>query len=88
MGRTYTQNAHASTDVTLAEGVDMIKLLEELAAEFEASRPPEDAVTVAQFVGKLENISVTYARAYLDKKVDKEGWESTIFRGIKYYWKK
>ena len=87
MGLPDFANATARTTLTLAEGIDMSKLLEELAAEFKASRPPEDAITVAQFVEKLENISVTYARAYLDKKVDKEGWESTIFRGIKYYWK-
>ncbi len=87
MGCTDTTNAAASTSITIATGVDMSKLLEELVREFESNRPPKEAVTVAQFVQELDAVSVTYARAYLDKKLSKEGWESTIFRGIKYYWK-
>lgn len=86
MGSEHTTNATARTTITLMEGIDMNKLLDELVKEYEDSRPPEDAVSVGQLAEKLDT-SKTYARAILERKEKNEGWISALFRGGKYYWK-
>ena len=86
MGSTHTTNATARTTITLAEGIDMSKLLEELTAEYLSGKPPDDAVTVKQFaeaIGETQPV----AREYLDKKVKKENWKTISFKGSNYYWK-
>jgi hypothetical protein len=64
----------------------MNKLLDELAAEFNASRPPKDAVTVRIFA-ENQDISMTNARIFLDKKVKYDGWTKSKYLGINHYWK-
>jgi len=86
MGRTDTTNAAASTSITIATGVDMSKLLEELVKEYDDSKPGKGAVTVLELAESLIS-SKTYARAILERKVKYEGWISTKFRGQKHYWK-
>ena len=86
MGSTHTTNATARTTVTIAEGIDMNKLMEELAAEYLASKPPDDAVTVKQFAAAIGE-TAPVAREYLDKKVKKENWKMINFKGANYYWK-
>jgi hypothetical protein len=63
----------------------MNKLLEELSAEFQAAKPPENSVTVRQFAER-NNISTNFARTTLDKKLKDGTLTFTIFRGEKYYW--
>ena len=86
MGSTHTTNATARTSITLATGVDMNKLLEELAADFEARRPPEDAITVRAFAEGV-GCGRTMARTELERLVNEDGWTTSIFGGTRYFWK-
>ena len=87
MGSSYTENATARTTLSYMKGIDMNKLMEELVQEFNSSRPPEDAVTVREFMENLKDISMTNARLFLDRKVKNEGWTRAKYLGINYYWK-
>lgn len=86
MGSPNTTNAAARTTLFIAEDIDMSKLLEEIAAEYIASKPPDDAVTVLQFAEAIGE-TAPVAREYLDKKVKKENWKMINFKGSNYYWK-
>lgn len=86
MGSTHTQNATARTTISYMKGIDMNKLMEELVKEYEASRPPKEAVTVRTFAEQLKNVSMTNARIFLDKKVKDDGWLTKKFQGVKHYW--
>lgn len=86
MGSPNTTNATASTTIFITEEIDMSKLLEEIAAEYTASKPPDDAMTVKQFADAIGE-TAPVARDYLDKKVKKENWKMINFKGSNYYWK-
>ena len=86
MGLPDFTNATARSSVTIAEGIDMNKLLEELAADFEARRPPKDAITVRMFSDRV-NVGRSQARFELARLEKEEGWVTTKFGGTRYYWK-
>ncbi len=87
MGRTDTTHAAASTSISYMKGIDMNKLLDEIKQEYESSRPPKEAITVRQLADSSEDMSMSYARNFLADKVKNEGWKSTTFKRIVYFWK-
>ena len=64
----------------------MNKLLEELAADFEARRPPKDAITVRAFAERV-GCGRSTARTELERLVNEDGWTARIFGGTRYFWK-
>ena len=86
MARTNTKNAHAQTSVTVMKGVDMSKLLEEIAQEVRSNTPPKDAITAGQLAEETGE-NTWWCRKLLNHKVAKEGWQSTLYKKEKYYWK-
>lgn len=86
MGGTNTTYAVARTSVTIVEGIDMSKLLDEIRAEIEAAKPPNDAITAKQ-VAEDNDIGNKHAVDILTRKVEEEGWVKTKYKGTNYYWK-
>ena len=87
MGSPNTTNATARTTLSYMKGIDMSKLLEELVAEYKASLPPKDAVTVKQLAKELGK-SADFARDILNEKVKNHGWikQRAGYNKV-HYWK-
>ena len=87
MGSPNTTHATARTAISYMKGIDMSKLLEELVAEYKASLPPKDAVTVKQLAKELGK-SADFARDILNEKVKNHGWikQRAGYNKV-HYWK-
>ncbi len=84
MGSSHFADATASTSITLAEGIDMSKLIDELMREI-VPEIPEDAATVNKLIAK--GATRYHARKILQDKHENHGWEK-VWRGREYwYWK-
>ena len=86
MGRTDTTNAVSRTTVTLAEGVDMNDILEELYKEL-VPDIPEHAVTIKMLIERGKGkITRNSAQRLLQTRHEKEGWNKVWYERQNWYW--